>query len=387
MLRPFIVISVLSAATGALAEPVPLANDALKEAVSGSLVEIDTTLGTTLPIRFGSDGLVAAEAGALAPILGSRKDRGRWWVDADKLCTKWFRWFDAQVRCLTITQEGSRIYWRKIDDGETGTATLVERGTPEKPVSAPAVVANADPAPVATPPVKKVEQARETVPSQAPAEVKPAVVASVTAAPPERRVEAPAMRIGGAGFLDADRGHGATSPAPVASGPPDASAPAVTVKEDYKSASAPPAKKAVAPHAKPVKKPVVVAHLPPAGDAGASSDRAAQKRVASDKEKAQGRAGKSQQVAMTSVITPSLYKVRGVSRGDVLNVRRGPSETHASIAGIPATGRRVEITGQCQADWCPIRYGEIKGWVNSFYLAEDGTRVGSSSPLYGSNQR
>jgi uncharacterized protein YraI len=90
---------------------------------------------------------------------------------------------------------------------------------------------------------------------------------------------------------------------------------------------------------------------------------------------------------MTSVITPSLYKVRGVSRGDVLNVRRGPSETHASIAGIPATGRRVEITGQCQADWCPIRYGEIKGWVNSFYLAEDGTRVGSSSPLYGSNQR
>lgn len=384
MLRPFIVISVLSAATGARAEPVPLSNDALKAAVSGSLVEIDTPLGTTLPIRFGSDGLVAAEAGALAPILGSRKDRGRWWVDADKLCTKWFRWFDAQVRCLTITQEGSRIYWRKIDDGETGTATLVERGTPDKPdtpSAAPTVIAKSDTTPVAASPVKKTEQpARETASAPAPAEAKPAVVASMEAAPSERRVDAPTMRFGGAGFLDADRGNGSRSPAPVTE-------PAVTSKEEYKSASAAPAKKAAAPQVKPVKKPVVVAHLPPAGDAGASAaDRAAQKRVAPGKEKAQGRGGKSQQVTMTSVITPSLYKVRGVSRGDVLNVRRGPSEAHASIAGIPATGRRVEITGQCEADWCPIRYGEIKGWVNSFYLAEDGTRVGSSSPVYGSHR-
>ena len=121
MLRPFLVITLLSGATAAFAEPVPLGGDSLK-ALSGSLVELDTPLGTKLPIQFGSDGLVSAEAGDLAPILGSKKDRGRWWVEGDRLCSKWFRWFDAEVRCITVSRDGSRLYWKK-DDGETGTAT------------------------------------------------------------------------------------------------------------------------------------------------------------------------------------------------------------------------------------------------------------------------
>src|SRR5690349_20371231 len=56
LLRPFIVIGFISGATAAIADPVPLANDELKTTVSGSIVEIDTPLGTTVPMRFGTDG-------------------------------------------------------------------------------------------------------------------------------------------------------------------------------------------------------------------------------------------------------------------------------------------------------------------------------------------
>jgi uncharacterized protein YraI len=66
----------------------------------------------------------------------------------------------------------------------------------------------------------------------------------------------------------------------------------------------------------------------------------------------------------------------------VLNVRRGPSEYHEQIASIPPTGRSVEITGRCRDDWCPVRYGKVRGWVNSYYLTAEGPRVGSSSPVY-----
>jgi hypothetical protein len=58
-------------------------------------------------------------------MLGAAKDRGRWWTDHDRLCVKWFRWFDAKPRCITLQREGSRIYWRD-QEGESGTATLEE---------------------------------------------------------------------------------------------------------------------------------------------------------------------------------------------------------------------------------------------------------------------
>src|SRR5690606_23253342 len=106
--------------------------------------------------------------------------------------------------------------------------------------------------------------------------------------------------------------------------------------------------------------------------AGAQKKQTAQKRTASKKER-------KPDVSTSSARSVALYRVTGVHRYDVLNVRRGPSEQHPQIASIPPTGRDVEITGQCRADWCPIRYGNVTGWVNSFYLAEDAPIQGSAS--------
>ena len=75
---------------------------------------------------------MSGEAGSLASTLGAAQDRGRWWIDNDHLCVKWFRWFEAQTRCLTVQHEGTKLYWRD-QSGESGTATITR--TDPQPVA------------------------------------------------------------------------------------------------------------------------------------------------------------------------------------------------------------------------------------------------------------
>jgi uncharacterized protein YraI len=75
--------------------------------------------------------------------------------------------------------------------------------------------------------------------------------------------------------------------------------------------------------------------------------------------------------------TPFSFRVAGVSAGDALYVRRGPSEYHPAVGRIAPTARGVHIVGGCRDLWCPIRYGRVEGWVNRYYLAEDNEREAS----------
>ncbi len=371
----------MSAATGALADPVPLANDDLKRTVAGSIVEIDTPLGTTVPMSFGTDGLVSAEAGVLAPVLGSAKDRGRWWVDGDKLCTKWFRWFDAGVRCLTIAIDGTRVHWRKIDDGETGTGTLVTAAAPPEEKKMTVAVAKADALPAKKPEPQGEKRGTRLavppreVPDQASPAVKPEATKFVAQAESNPAPDAelnggPAMRFGGAGLLDSSAlASAADIPVPPAAQAPEAQPPVSKLP------------------AKAVKKDVAAA---PKADRTAPLQRQASLQVPAPAKTAPQKGlpseneweGVNVAASSTRPIAP-LYRVWGVADYDVLNVRRGPSQEHVSIASIPPTGRRVEIIGQCRADWCPIRYGSVTGWVNSYYLTEDVShRDSSASPVY-----
>jgi Bacterial SH3 domain len=111
-----------------------LSGEEIKQTVAGAVFAVDTPLGSTLPISYGEDGRMSAEAGALAYLLGSPTDSGTWWISANRLCQKWRRWFDGAVHCLRLSQEGRRVFWRR-DDGESGTASIVVR--PERNVSEP----------------------------------------------------------------------------------------------------------------------------------------------------------------------------------------------------------------------------------------------------------
>jgi SH3 domain-containing protein len=126
-------------ASSAWADRVPLVGEALRHELAGSLLNIDTPLGVSIAVRVSGDGLVTGEAGPLASTLGAAKDRGRWWINNDRLCVKWFRWFEAQTRCVTVEHEGPKIYWHD-ERGETGTATLIRSDLPTSEVASPGLV-------------------------------------------------------------------------------------------------------------------------------------------------------------------------------------------------------------------------------------------------------
>ena len=53
---------------------------------------------------------------------------------------------------------------------------------------------------------------------------------------------------------------------------------------------------------------------------------------------------------------------------DYLNIRRAPSMAASVVGRIPPQETGIQGTGECKADWCPIDYQGVKGWVSQRYL-------------------
>ena len=98
-------------------------SEALRRAIGGRTVHLSTPLGS-VPINYRLDGTMSGSAGSLASYIGSERDRGRWWVVADKLCQRWNRWLDAKSYCFRLRQqEGRTVHWTR-NDGVSGVATI-----------------------------------------------------------------------------------------------------------------------------------------------------------------------------------------------------------------------------------------------------------------------
>lgn len=182
-----VVFAGMMASGTALAEPVQLANEAIKTAVDGATVEIDTPLGSTVPMRFATDGTVSGEAGKVAFYLGAERDHGKWWVARNQLCQRWTVWFKGEISCLRIKRDGQKIAWQRTD-GEEGTATLIPKAAVEPPVKAQRSALGG---PVATQPGAPSSSVAST---PAAASSPTFAVASIAAAPEARAATAPATR-------------------------------------------------------------------------------------------------------------------------------------------------------------------------------------------------
>lgn len=364
MLRRFILPCVLAATVPAHADPVRLSSDDLKATFNGALLELDTPLGTTIPIRFGKDGLVSGNAGALGPVLGAVKDRGRWHVANDQLCLKFFRWFDAKLRCLTVGLDGTRLNWRDTS-GETGTATLVER--------APVLLAAAKPV---TEPTPQARQFPDKVVRPAPVKTRPTVT-TVTAPPAAETPSAPqidparAMAPAEPITVAAESGMAAASEAPLqwfafAFAPAaQAAARSAAMPQPSGLTNATPHRSPSETTAKPVPAFATAALVTPAVKA---TPPAPVRKVAQPK-RTKAPVAKPQPVKAEPPVPT--FQVARVDIFDVLNVRSGPTEYHPRVGAIPPHGTGVRITGSCEGDWCPIRHGAVSGWVNSYYLDEE----------------
>jgi hypothetical protein len=341
--RRLITCVLLLAPAAAMAEPMKLGAGDIKQTFTGSRIELDTPLGTTIPVEFTDDGLMSGNAGSLASVLGAAKDRGRWWVKDDRLCTKWFRWFDAEVQCLTIHMKDERVFWRR-DDGKKGTATIVERtmvdAEPVKPL-APAHSRPAQrPAVVASMTAPRSTGARAPVLKRGP---RLAVRPQSAAEQLGLADEAPADRslfFVGLGLARALQSQFAITSAEAATVPP------VARQAPVPAAPPPPVKKvitsAVAPKSLPAPQP-----------AYPYPDRAAPPAITA---------------ATPAAVSFSVY---GVATDDVLNMRSGPSEDFAIVGVIPPHASSVRLVGRCVDVWCEIQFRSQRGWVNRYYLAQN----------------
>lgn len=314
-MRKFVLLLGCFAASPLAAGETTLTGEAIKTTLGGSLLALDTPIGTTVSVRINHDGLMSGEAGALGAVLGASKDRGRWWVEDNRVCFKWFRWFDAEPRCATISLAGKRFTWRR-EDGDTGTGTIVEPGKPIE-VRKSIVAQAARQTTPKSPAVKKVDVAISVKVPKA----KATPIADVPPARPEVKTAAAAA-------------------APKTAARPHTQTPTTV------AFSVPPPRPAVRP--KPSAK-IAVASVKP------------QYFTTTTK------------IAAAKIEAPNHrpFRVAGVDPSDVLNIRNGPSPAYESVGGIPPDSHGITITGPCLNDWCPVRHRTLVGWVNRRFLAEE----------------
>jgi len=95
-------------------------------------------------------------------------------------------------------------------------------------------------------------------------------------------------------------------------------------------------------------------------------------------------------VSLSDADGPDYWRVTGISDGDSLNIRKGPSIRFSIIGSIPHNAvdisnggcfpsfnasewDRFNLQEQKEAlrlRWCKIRFNNISGWVYSKYLEE-----------------
>ena len=336
------VVAQLVVVGSVFAEPISLKGDKLREVLADSILEIDTPLKTTIPVQVGRDGLVSGEAGVLASTLGAAHDRGRWWVDGNKLCVKFFRWFEAQTHCMTVEQEGNRLSWRN-ETGEKGTATITKaavnvvaarlvptaptpsRTSTSSPKASP-TLSPASPAPVERRPLPSTTSTSPSPPealssAATPSKTPDQVVEEQSPPQPQETAQGSgklveALKFAGSEFLAAVFvGDGA---------PPKAYG--LGARLDLPAPLPPPQP---SPNVK----------------------------------------------ARVTTVSPVDFRIASyrVARftGGALVIRDGPSERYASVGFIPRDGKGVQIVGQCVDEWCPVQHHATQGWVNSSYLAPE----------------
>jgi HPt (histidine-containing phosphotransfer) domain-containing protein len=290
------IVSILWA-TGACSEPRPIKGETIKSLISGGTIQLDTPIGATLPLNFMPDGTVSGRSVVLAFYLGSATDQGQWWIDGNKLCTKFTRWFDREKSCLTIRPEGRKFAWTK-DNGDTGTASIISN-TQKLYGNASALGASSAAAVVRNVEERAAQQAHEA----AQATAKPVQLAVIPVKP--QPMPKP-------------------KPAPVIKDDPNAWLPMSVVKAVAKPA---PIKVAAAASAAAVTMPVPKKPAP----------------------------------------SPT-YRVARVNEADVLNVRSAPTGDASVTGSIPANAAGLKMMGICQAEWCPVGYGQQSGWVNRLFI-------------------
>ncbi len=413
--RPFlcaaaIAIAALGVNSASFAgQPPPLPGGEIKQLISGTKVHLHTPVGSVLPVLYRQNGTLVGQAGTMLGFyLGATRDEGKWWIANSKLCQKWNTWFKGKKNCLDIRRRGADFHW---DDGkgESGLATIVSRSKTvvaartrkkKKHVRIGAPIGLGAPLPKAAnvkSRPKKAKVARKRTPNvAAKSKAKIKTTASKTAtrktvvaayAPVKRSALSPVRSLTAgkpatrksAAERWADRQALANRQArarPSAVKTKPATRPRA-VKTGRQKVSVPQIYRVVGVDELDVLNvrtagtadAAVVAVIPPGSRnvqvvGSCNGDWCPVNHA--------GRRGWVNKTFLQRQEPSSRrnsFRVVRVYDGDVLNIRRMPSETAPLTGAIAPDAGNIRVIGQCAGDWCPIVHGQRRGWVNRYYLA------------------
>ena len=93
--------------------------------IIGKTVYLAAPLGGEFPLNYRPSGVVDGNGTALG--LGKYikpEDRGRWWIQSNRLCQQFTVWYNGNKMCFELTKVGTdKVKWVR-DDGESGVARI-----------------------------------------------------------------------------------------------------------------------------------------------------------------------------------------------------------------------------------------------------------------------
>lgn len=116
---------IISAPDAVSGKPEQLKGRALEKAVAGKVIHMKTE-GVTLPISYKPNKTMTGKLRAVASLLSGdtpSSDKGKWWIDKDRLCQRWSKWLDGKSFCYKLKRDGQTVHWER-NDGRKGTARL-----------------------------------------------------------------------------------------------------------------------------------------------------------------------------------------------------------------------------------------------------------------------
>jgi len=100
----------------------------IRAEIVGRRVHLLVPFGGEFPLEYRRDGTVEGDGEAVG--LGrflQPKDRGRWWIDGNRLCQRFTAWYDGRPMCFDLTRTGpDTLHWVR-DNGQAGDARLGSR--------------------------------------------------------------------------------------------------------------------------------------------------------------------------------------------------------------------------------------------------------------------
>jgi hypothetical protein len=97
----------------------------IRDDIIGKRVFLAVPFGGEFPLNYRNDGKVDGSGEALG--LGrfvKPEDRGRWWIDANRLCQQFETWYDGEPMCFELYRlDDKRLRWIR-NNGQTGTARI-----------------------------------------------------------------------------------------------------------------------------------------------------------------------------------------------------------------------------------------------------------------------